>query len=78
LRGRRRAGGPAGRRWHLLPFLLLTLLFLALPALGLLAFGKRGRAFLPKARDWMNTNSWLVSEIVIVFFVAIAINSLAG
>jgi len=64
--------------WHLLPFLLLTLLFLALPALLLLIFGKRGRAFLPKARDWMNTNSWVVSEIVLVFFIAITINSLAG
>jgi Sap, sulfolipid-1-addressing protein len=64
--------------WHLLPFLLLTLLFLALPALVVLAFGKRGRAFLPKVRDWMNTNSWVVSEIVIVFFIVITINSLLG
>src|SRR6266571_804586 len=51
--------------WQLLPFLLLV-------------FGKRGQAFLPKARDWMNTNSWLVSEIVLVFFIAITINSLVG
>jgi hypothetical protein len=64
--------------WHLLPFLALTLLFLALPALLLLTFGKRGQAFLPRARDWMNTNSWLVSEIVLVFFIAITINSLVG
>jgi drug/metabolite transporter (DMT)-like permease len=64
--------------WQVLPFLALTLLFLALPALLLLIFGKRGQAFLPKARDWMNTNSWVVSEIVIVFFIAIVINSLVG
>jgi Sap, sulfolipid-1-addressing protein len=64
--------------WHLLPFLGLTLLFLALPVLIVLAFGQRGRAFLPKARDWMNTNSWVVSEIVLVFFIVITINSLAG
>jgi hypothetical protein len=64
--------------WHLLPFLLLTLLFLALPVLIVLAFGKRGRAFLPKARDWMNTNSWVVSEIVLVFFIVLTINSLLG
>ena len=64
--------------WHLLPFLGLTLLFLALPVLIVLAFGQRGRAFLPKARDWMNTNSWVVSEIVIVFFIILAINSLTG
>jgi Sap, sulfolipid-1-addressing protein len=64
--------------WHLLPFIGLTLLFLGLPALVLLAFGRRGRAFLPKARDWMNANAWVVSEIVIVFFIIIIINSLVG
>jgi hypothetical protein len=50
----------------------------ALPLLIVLAFGKRGRAFLPKVRDWMNNNSWIVSEIVLLFFVAIIANSLAG
>jgi Sap-like sulfolipid-1-addressing protein len=64
--------------WHYLPFVALTLLFLALPSLLLLAFRERGQAFLPKARDWMNTNSWVVNEIVIGFFIAITINSLAG
>jgi threonine/homoserine/homoserine lactone efflux protein len=64
--------------WHFLPFLLVTLLFLALPVLIVLAFGKRGRAFLPKARDWMNANSWLVSEIVLVFFILITISNLVG
>jgi 4-amino-4-deoxy-L-arabinose transferase-like glycosyltransferase len=63
--------------WHYLPF-VLTLLFLALPAILLLVFGQRAQAFLPKARDWMNTNSWIVSEIVIVLFIGIAANSLAG
>jgi hypothetical protein len=64
--------------WHLLPFLMLTLLFLALPAILLLAFGQRAQAFLPKARDWMNTNSWVVSEIVIGLFIVLTINSIAG
>ncbi len=64
--------------WHLLPFVLLTLLLLALPVLLLLLFGQRAEEFLPKARDWMNTHSWVVSEIVIVFFIAIAADSLAG
>lgn len=64
--------------WHLLPFLALTLFFLALPALLILAFGQRAQAFLPKARDWMNENSWVVSEIVIGFFIVITANSLAG
>jgi hypothetical protein len=64
--------------WHGLPFIALTLFLLALPPLLLLIFGKRAEAFLPKARDWMNTNSWIVNEIVILLFVAITISSIAG
>jgi hypothetical protein len=62
--------------WHLLPFLGLTLFFLALPMLLIFAFGDRAQAFLPKARDWMNNHSWIVSEIVIGLFIAITLNSL--
>jgi Sap, sulfolipid-1-addressing protein len=61
-----------------IPFILLTLLILALPSLLLLVFRERAKTFLPKARDWMNTNSWIVNEVVIVFFIIITINSLAG
>jgi Sap, sulfolipid-1-addressing protein len=61
-----------------IPFILLTLFFLARPSLLLLIFRERGKTFLPKARDWMNTNSWIVNEIVIVFFILITIDSLAG
>jgi hypothetical protein len=64
--------------WHFLPFLGLTLLLLGAPALAALAFGQRAQAFLPKARDWMNDNSWVVSEVVLLFFIAITANSLAG
>jgi thiol:disulfide interchange protein len=61
-----------------LPFIALTLLILALPAILVILLGDRAKAFLPRARDWMNTNSWIVSEIVIAFFVIITINSLAS
>ncbi len=64
--------------WHFLPFLGLTLLLLGSPAIAAVLFGERAQAFLPKARDWMNDNSWVVSEIVIVFFIALTVNSLAG
>ncbi len=64
--------------WHYLPFVLLTVLLLALPSLLILVFGHRAQTFMPKARDWMKTNSWVISEIVLVFFIAIAANSLAG
>jgi threonine/homoserine/homoserine lactone efflux protein len=64
--------------WEVLSFVLVTLLFLALPALLLLILGTRAEAFLPKVRDWMNDNSWVVSEAVIALFVVITANSLAG
>ncbi len=60
--------------WHVLPFLFLTLLLLSLPALTVLFLGERGEAILPKVRDWMNTNSWIVSEVVLVFFIAIVLS----
>ncbi len=62
--------------WHCLPFVALTILLLALPSLLLLIFRQRGQAFLPKARDWMNTNSWVVNEIVILLFVGITASNL--
>lgn len=64
--------------WHVLPFLGLTLLFLGLPAILVLALGQRAQILLPKVRDWMNDNSWVISEIVIVFFILITANSLGG
>lgn len=60
--------------WHALPFVGLTLLLLALPALLVAALGHRARTFLPRARDWMNANSWVVSEVVIVFFIVIVLS----
>jgi hypothetical protein len=60
--------------WHALPFIGLTLLFLAAPALGVLLVGERAQATLPKIRDWMNQNSWIVSEVVLVFFIAIVLS----
>jgi hypothetical protein len=62
--------------WHLLPFVVLTVLLLALPLLGLLLLGDRARVWLPRLRDWANANSWLVSEVMIGFFVALTLVSL--
>jgi hypothetical protein len=59
--------------WKFSPFLMLTLLFLALPSLTLIAFGERGGRALPGVRDWMNTNAWVVNEIVLAFFVVLAL-----
>jgi hypothetical protein len=64
--------------WHYLPFLGLTLLFLAAPALLVLAMGERGQRLLPKVRDWMNSNSWIINEIVIGIFILLTIDNLVG
>jgi len=61
---------------QILPFVLLVVLFLALPMILILIFGKRAEAFLPKARDWMNKNSWIVSEIVFALFIVLMINNI--
>ena len=50
--------------WYCLPFVLLL--------------GKRAAVILPKVRDWMNTNSWIISEVVIVFFCFLELNNLLG
>jgi hypothetical protein len=63
--------------WHCLPFVALTLLFLALPAIGVVLLGRHANVVLPRVRDWMNQHSWIVSEVVLLLFVAITINSLA-
>lgn len=63
---------------HALPFILCTLLVLALPALLLVAFGERATALIPTVRDWMDTHSWIVNEVVIVFFIGLSLNNLLG
>jgi hypothetical protein len=68
-----------GDAWsNSLPFIGLTLLLLASPAILVLLLGRHAQVLLPKVRDWMNTNSWIVSELVILLFVGITINSLAS
>jgi Sap-like sulfolipid-1-addressing protein len=64
--------------WQCLPFVGLTLLLLAFPSLTVVVLGKRASSVLPKVRDWMNANAWVINEIVLVFFAALTINSLAG
>jgi peptidoglycan/LPS O-acetylase OafA/YrhL len=63
--------------WHVFPFVALTLALLALPVTILLALGERGQAFLPKARQWMTDNSWIVNELVLALFVGLTVSNLA-
>jgi Sap, sulfolipid-1-addressing protein len=62
--------------WHAWIFVGITLFLLALPALALLVFRERGEVFLPKAREWMTTNAWVVNEIVLLLFVVITAGNL--
>jgi Sap, sulfolipid-1-addressing protein len=62
--------------WHGLVFVALTVALAGVPLLLLVALGKRAQALLPKARDWMTKNSWIVSEIVIVFFLLMTLKDL--
>ncbi|QLG47430.1 GAP family protein [Natrinema halophilum] len=57
-------------------FVLLTLFILALPSLGVFVLGERAEAALPVIRDWMNDNSWIISEAVIALFVVLTLQNL--
>ncbi|MBX0288374.1 GAP family protein [Haloarcula salinisoli] len=54
-------------------FLFVTLGLLALPSLTVLALGERAERFLPKARDWMTDNAWVVNEFVIGIFIVLTL-----
>ncbi|SFR92774.1 Sap, sulfolipid-1-addressing protein [Halomicrobium zhouii] len=59
-------------------FVSLTLFMLALPSLGVLVLGRRAELVLPKIRDWMNDNTWIISEAVIALFVVLTLQNLLG
>ena len=53
------------------PFVAATIFIAALPVLSYLLFRRRAERAMPKVRDWMNTNSWLVNIIVYVVFIVL-------
>jgi threonine/homoserine/homoserine lactone efflux protein len=56
------------------PFIAATILIAALPVLSYLLFHRRAERAMPKVRDWMNTNSWLVNIIVYVVFILLILS----
>lgn len=64
--------------FYCLTFVLLTTLLIAIPSLLVLVLGQRAVDSLPKVRDWMNSNSWIVSEAVIALFVLLQVNTLVS
>jgi threonine/homoserine/homoserine lactone efflux protein len=55
------------------PFMAATILIAALPVLSYLLFHRRAVRTMPKVRDWMNANSWLVNIIVCAIFIVLII-----
>ena len=61
-----------GDSWtNLLPFIGLTILLLSTPAVLVELLGSRAEVVLPKIRDWMDANSWIVSEAVLLLFIVL-------
>ena len=54
-----------------LPFIGMTVLVAALPLIGFLIFHRRAQRAMPKVRDWMNANSWLVNIAVCLIFIVL-------
>jgi Sap-like sulfolipid-1-addressing protein len=54
---------------HGWPVVAATTLLMALPILGFLLMGKRAKVAMPKIRDWLTGNAWLVNVVVIVYFI---------
>jgi Sap, sulfolipid-1-addressing protein len=65
--------GNAEPYYHVFPFIALTTLVAALPLLFYVLFRERARATMPKVRDWMNANSWLVNIIVYGIFIVLIV-----
>ena len=59
--------------WAALPFIGLTILVAALPLLFYLLFRRRSKVAMPKVRDWMNENSWLVNIITYAIFIVLVL-----
>jgi hypothetical protein len=54
-----------------LPFIGLTTAIAALPLAFYVLFRQRAQVTMPKVRDWMNANSWLVNICVYAIFIAL-------
>lgn len=57
----------------ILPFLAVVLLIAGAPLLAYCLFHKRAVVVMPKIRDWMQDNSWLVNIIIYIFFIVLIV-----
>jgi hypothetical protein len=56
------------------PFWALTLLIAAAPFLAYLIFRRRAERAMPKVRDWMTENSWLLNIFVLGLFIVMILS----
>src|SRR5215207_590420 len=56
------------------PFIAATILIAAFPVLSYLLFHRRAQRAMPKVRDWMNANSWLVNIVVYIIFILLILS----
>jgi hypothetical protein len=54
---------------HAWPLVAATVLLMALPIAGYLMLGHRARLAMPRIRDWLTGNAWVVNLVVIVYFI---------
>jgi threonine/homoserine/homoserine lactone efflux protein len=59
--------------YSMFPFLALTLFIAALPILSYLLFKRRAERVMPKVQEWLDSNAWVVNELVIVFFICMTL-----
>ena len=57
--------------WHALALVGATAAVAALPLILYLLFRRRAMVLIPKMRDWMNANSWLVNIFVYALFIVL-------
>jgi hypothetical protein len=47
-------------------------------SISVFLLGERAETVLPKIRDWMDDNSWIISEAVIALFIVLMLQNLLG
>ncbi len=55
------------------PFLALTMLVAGFPLLAYLLFRHQAEVVMPKIRNWMSRDSWLVNIIIYLFFIYLVV-----
>jgi hypothetical protein len=65
------------RSWaDAIPFIVLTVVLVAIPFIVLLVMGERADVVLPRMRAWMVSHSWVVNELVLAFFAVLLVSGM--